>query len=84
MHSSKFAMSFRLISFCSFAKYSYTTLCASCAKAKATCKPFDTDKVRTKARAEAVWRSKARKIKQQIDAEWKAEVSRKLEKLSEL
>jgi len=55
------------------------TLCASCAKA--TCKPFDTDKVCTKARAEVVWRSKARKIKQQIDAEWKAEVSRKLSEL---
>jgi len=60
------------------------TLCTSCAKAKAIYKPFDTDKVCTKARAEVVWRSKARKIKQQIDAEWKAEVSRKLEKLSEL
>jgi len=31
-----------------------------------------------------VWRSKARKIKQQTDVELKAEVSRKLEDLSEL
>jgi len=31
-----------------------------------------------------VQRSKARKTKQQIDTEWKAEVSRKLEDLSEL
>jgi len=31
-----------------------------------------------------VWRSKARKVKQQIDAKWKAEISRKLEDLSEL
>jgi len=33
---------------------------------------------------EAVQRSKARKMKQQTDAEWKVEVSRKLEDLSEL
>jgi len=33
---------------------------------------------------EAVWRSKARKTKQKTDTEWKVEVSRKLEKLSEL
>jgi len=33
---------------------------------------------------EAVWRSKTRKTKQQIDMEWKVEVSRKLEDLSEL
>jgi len=31
-----------------------------------------------------VWRSKAKKAKQQIDMKWKAEVSRKLEELSEL
>jgi len=43
-------------------------LCASYAKAKATCKPFDADKAYTKAKAEAVQRSKARKIKQQMDA----------------
>jgi len=33
---------------------------------------------------EAFQRSKARKTKQQIDAEWKAQVSRKLEELNEL
>jgi len=43
-------------------------LCASYAKAKATCKPFDADKAYTKAKTEAVQRSKARKIKQQMDA----------------
>jgi len=42
------------------------------------------DKAYAKASVEAVWRSKARKTKQQTDAEWKAEVSRKLEDLSEL
>jgi len=31
-----------------------------------------------------VWRSKARKTKQQMDIEWKAEILRKLEDLSEL
>jgi len=31
-----------------------------------------------------VWRSKARKAKQQMDTEWKAEISRKLEDLSKL
>jgi len=50
--------------------------CASCTKAKAACKPFDVDKVCAKARAEVVWRSKARKTKQQMDMEWKAEVLR--------
>ena len=60
------------------------TSCAPCSKAKTACKPFDADRACTKARAEAVQRSKARKTKQKIDAEWKAEVSRKLEELSEL
>ena len=84
MHTSKFAISL-LFKFCSFAKfYSHTTSCAPCAKAKATCKPFDADRARAKARVEAVWRSQARKTKQQMDVEWKAEVSRKLEGLSEL
>jgi len=78
-------VSFSFKFFCSFAKfYSHTTSCTPCAKAKAACKPFDTDKAHIKARAEAVWRSKVRKTKQQIDMEWKAEVSRKLEGLSEL
>ena len=34
--------------------YSHATLCASCAKAKAACKPFDTDKACAKARVEVV------------------------------
>jgi len=64
--------------------YSHATSCAPCAKAKAACKPFDADKARAKARAEKIRRSQARKTKQQTDSEWKAEVSRKLEELSEL
>jgi len=40
------------------------TLCTPYAKAKVACKPFDTDKACTKARAEEVQRSKARKTKQ--------------------
>jgi len=60
------------------------TLCTPYTKAKVACKPFDTDKAYTKARAEAVQRSKAKKTKQQMDPEWKAEVSRKLEDLSKL
>jgi len=64
--------------------YSHVTSCASCAKAKAACKPFDADRVRAKARAEKIRRFQARKTKQQTDSEWKAEVSRKLEELSEL
>ena len=85
MHSSNFAVSFHSIFFCSFAEfYSHTTSYAPCAKAKATCKPFDADKTCAKARTEAIQRSKARKTKQQTDVEWKAEVLRKLEELSEL
>jgi len=45
------------------------TSCAPCAKAKAACKPFDTDKIWAKAGMEAVQRSQARKTKQQMDAE---------------
>jgi len=60
------------------------TSCTPCTKAKATCRPFDTDKTHAKARVETVWRSKARKTKQQTNVEWKAEVLRKLEELSEL
>jgi len=37
-----------------------------------------------KAKAETARRSNARKAKQQTDAEWKAEISRKLDDLSEL
>jgi len=64
--------------------YSHVTSCAPCAKAKAACKPFDADRARAKARADKIQRSQARKTKQQTDSEWKAEVSRKLEELSEL
>jgi len=64
--------------------YSHAMSCTPCTKAKAACKPFDTDKTHTKTRVEAVWRSKARKTKQQMDMEWKVEVSRKLEDLSKL
>jgi len=40
--------------------------------------------VRAKAKAETARRSKARRAKQQTDAEWKAEVLRKLDSLGEL
>ena len=44
MHTSKFAVS-PPFKFCSFVKfYSHTISCAPCAKAKAACKPFDTDR----------------------------------------
>jgi len=64
--------------------FSNATSCTPCAKAKAACKPFDADKARVKAKAETARRSKARRAKQQMDAEWKAEVSRKLDGLGEL
>jgi len=60
------------------------TLYAPCARDKAAYKPFDADRARAKAKAEMVQRSKARKVKQQMDAEWKIEILRKLEGLSEL
>jgi len=57
MHTSKFAVSLSF-KFCSFTKFfSHATSCAPCAKAKAACKPFNTDKAWAKARAEAVQRS---------------------------
>jgi len=40
--------------------------------------------VRAKAKAETARRSKAKRAKQQMDAEWKAEVLRKLDSLDEL
>ena len=84
MHTLKFAISLPF-KFCSFTKFfSHVKSCAPCAKAKAACKPFDADRAQAKARAETIRRSQARKTKQQTDAEWKAEVSRKLEELSEL
>ena len=70
VYSAKFAVSLHLIFFCSFAKfYSHATLCAPCTKAKAAYRPFDADKAYAKARVEVIWRSKAKKIKQQTDAE---------------
>jgi len=42
------------------------------------------DKAQARAKAEMAQRSKARKAKQQTDMEWKAEISKKLESLSEL
>ena len=42
------------------------------------------DKAQAKAKAEMARRSKARKLKQQTDAEWRTEISRKLEDLSKL
>jgi len=84
LYSSKFAVSF-LLKFCSFAKFfSHAKSCAPCVKAKAACKPFDADRAWAKARAETIQRSQARKTKQQTDTEWKVEVLRKLEELSEL
>jgi len=65
-----------LISFCS-----HTTSCTPCAKAKAACKPFDADRARAKAKAETARRSNVRKVKQQTDTEWKAEILRKLDGL---
>jgi len=63
---------------------SHTTSYAPCAKAKAACKPFDADKAQARAKAETAQRSKVRKAKQQMDVEWKAEILRKLDSLSEL
>jgi len=84
MHTSKFAISLPL-KFCSFAKFfSHAKSCAPCSKAKAACKPFDADRARAKARAETIWRSQARKTKQQTDAEWKGQVLEKLGKVDEL
>jgi len=40
--------------------------------------------VHAKARVETIQRSRARKTKQQMDAEWKTEVLRKLKDLGEL
>ena len=85
VYSPKFAMSFLFNFLCYFVNsYNHTILCTPCTKAKATCKPFDTDKACVKTRVKVVWRSKARKTKQQTNVEWKVEVSRKLESWSEL
>jgi len=60
------------------------TSCAPCARAKAACKPFNANRAHAKAKAETVQRSRVRKVKQQMDAEWKVEISRKLDGLSKL
>jgi len=64
--------------------FSHATSCAPCAKTKAACKPFNAERARAKAKAETARRSKVRKAKQQTDAEWKAEVLRKLDGFGEL
>jgi len=90
LHPSKFAVSnclncyFILFFFAKSFPFSYATSCAPCTKAKAACKPFDTDKACTKAKVEIARRSKVWKAKQQMDAEWKVEVSQKLESFDEL
>ena len=86
LYSSKSAVSnwSELLNFAKSFLFSHATSCTPCAKAKAACKPFDAEKARAKAKAETARRSKARKMKQQMDVEWKAEVSRKLEDLGEL
>ena len=86
LHLPKFAIS-NCLNCYFFAKsflFSHATSCTPCAKAKAACKPFNADKVRAKAKVETARRSKARKVKQQTDAEWKAEVLQKLESLDKL
>ena len=86
LYSSKSAVS-NLPEFLNFAKsflFSYATSCAPCTKAKAACKPFDVERARVKAKVETARRSKARKAKQQTDAEWKVEVLRKLDGLDGL
>ena len=86
LYSSKSAVSnwSELLNFAKSFLFSHATSYAPCAKTKAACKPFDAEKARAKAKAEMARRSKARKMKQQTDTEWKAEVSRKLEDLGEL
>jgi len=84
LYSPKFAVSLPL-KFCFFTKFfSHAKSCAPCSKAKAACKPFDADRAQAKARAETIWRSQARKMKQQTDAEWKEQVLEKLGKVDKL
>ena len=85
MYSPKFAVSILFEFFLPLLIVcSHATSCTLCTKTKAACKPFDTEKAQAKAKAETVRRSTARKVKQQTDTEWKVEISRKLEDLSEL
>jgi len=60
------------------------TSCSPCARAKAACKPFDTDGAWRKAKEETVRRAQARKTKQRTDAEWKEQVLEKLGIVDEL
>jgi len=60
------------------------TSCSPCARAKAACKPFDTDGARRKAKEETARRAQARKTKQRTDAEWKEQVLEKLGMVDEL
>jgi len=60
------------------------TSCSLCARAKAACKPFDTDGAQRKAKDETARRAQARKTKQRTDAEWKEQVLEKLGKVDEL
>jgi len=71
---------------CSLANFDFrnATSCSPCARAKAACKPFDTDRARRKAKEETARRAQARKKKQQTDAEWKEQVLEKLGKVDEL
>ena len=86
LYSSKSAVSNwpELLIFAKSFLFSHATSCTPYAKAKATCKPFDAERAQAKAKAEVARRSKARKTKQQTDAEWKTEVLRKLDGLSKL
>jgi len=60
------------------------TSCSPCSRAKAACKPFNTDGARRKAKEETARRAQARKTKQRTDAEWKEQVLEKLEKVDKL
>ena len=85
MYSPNLAISIvRIVSFSLISICSHATSCAPCAKAKAACKPFNMDRAQAKAKAETARRFNARKVKQQTDAEWKAEILRKLDGLSEM
>jgi len=58
--------------------------CSSYARAKAACKPFNTDGAQRKAKEEMVRRAQARKMKKWTDTKWKKQVLEKLEKVDKL
>jgi len=58
--------------------------CSPCARAKAACKPFDTNGAQRKAKEETARRAQARETKQRTDAEWKEQVLEKLGKMDVL